>query len=340
MKLTAGRAAGFIEKPDPGLLLYLVYGPDAGMVRENAKALVRAFLPGADAFSLTTLAGEELARDPARLADEMATPPLTGGRRGLHAQDCGDALFPVVDRFLASPPGGGNFAVLEAGALEKRSKLRLRVEDDPRAMAIPCYAEEGAALESRIQSLLRAAGLSAPQPALGRLAGLLPPDRIGLRLELEKLALYAASLGVKTLDLAHVEAALGDGGAEDIDQTVLAAASGEAARLEAQLSRLRASGVAPVALLRAAQRHVLRLYEARARMDAENRSADEAMKALRPPVFFKQENAVRAQLRRWSPAGLERALALLLKAEARAKSSSLPAALIGEKALRDLCGAR
>ena len=81
---------------------------------------------------------------------------------------------------------------------------------------------------------------------------------------------------------------------------------------------------------------MLRLYEARARMEGEGKSADEAMKSLRPPVFFKQENAFRNQLRRFNPRTLECALALLLKAEAQSKSTGTPAELIAEKALRDL----
>ena len=89
-------------------------------------------------------------------------------------------------------------------------------------------------------------------------------------------------------------------------------------------------------MLETALRHALRLYEARAKMDVENRSPDEAMKSLKPPVFFKQEASFRAQLRRWSPKALERAVAMLLRAEAQTKSSGMPAELIAEKALRDL----
>jgi DNA polymerase-3 subunit delta len=187
-----------------------------------------------------------------------------------------------------------------------------------------------------VKNLLQEQGFTATREALSKLTSLLPPDRIGLRLELEKLVTYALNDPQKRITPDIVEACLSDGGEQDMDEAVTAAASGEANKLEKQMKRLQASGSAPVALLRAAQRHMLRLYEARAKMDAEGRSADDAMKSLRPPVFFKQEAAFRAQLRRWSPLSLERALGMLLKAEAQVKSSNMPAELIAEKALRDI----
>lgn len=337
MKLSAAKASAFADKPDTGYRVYLVYGPDAGMVRENTNKLLRAFVPDAtNPFSISALESSVLAKDAARLSDEMASQSLLGGRRCVHVQDAGDEIFGVVDRLLKNLPPGDNVAVIEAGELEKRSKLRARIEEDEHAMALPCYPEEGAALESRIKSILQEQGFTAAREALTRLATLLPPDRIGMRLELEKLVTYALNDPKKMITPQMVELCLSDGGEQDVDEAVMAAASGEAAKLERQLRRLREGGAQPVALLRGAQRQVLRLYEARAKMDAEGRSADEVMKSLRPPVFFKQEAAFRNQLRRWSPLRLERALAMLLKAEALVKSSNLPSELIAEKALRDI----
>jgi DNA polymerase-3 subunit delta len=337
MKLSVAKANGFIDRPDTSLKIYLVYGPDSGMVRENAHKLLKAFVKDInDPFSVCAVESSTLAKDASRFADEMASQSLLGGRRVVHVLDAGDEIFPHIDRFLTSPSPGDSVAILEGGELEKRSKLRARIEEADGCMAIPCYPEEGAALEARVKNLLQEQGFTATREALSKLTSLLPPDRIGLRLELEKLVTYALNDPQKRITPDIVEACLSDGGEQDMDEAVTAAASGEANKLEKQMKRLQASGSAPVALLRAAQRHMLRLYEARAKMDAEGRSADDAMKSLRPPVFFKQEAAFRAQLRRWSPLSLERALGMLLKAEAQVKSSNMPAELIAEKALRDI----
>jgi len=40
MKLAAGRVEGFLRRPDPEIRAVLLYGPDAGLVRERAEALL------------------------------------------------------------------------------------------------------------------------------------------------------------------------------------------------------------------------------------------------------------------------------------------------------------
>ena len=53
-------------------------------------------------------------------------------------------------------------------------------------------------------------------------------------------------------------------------------------------------------------------------------SAAEAMKSLRPPVFYMEQRAFSARLRNWSLAKLSRALDLLLQAECDAKTTGAP----------------
>ena len=72
----------FLAKPSAPAVL--VYGPDAGLVRERVEGLVRASVENpADPFSVVRIESEELAANPARLADEANTVPLFGGRRAV-----------------------------------------------------------------------------------------------------------------------------------------------------------------------------------------------------------------------------------------------------------------
>src|SRR6201998_1772164 len=74
----------FLARPDSGRPIILLYGPDAGLVRERAEALLASAVDDAsDPFSLVKLDGDELAAEPSRLVDEGVTVPLFGGRRAL-----------------------------------------------------------------------------------------------------------------------------------------------------------------------------------------------------------------------------------------------------------------
>ena len=62
----------------------LVYGPDAGLVRERVDALVKASVDDPnDPFAFVRIEGEDLSANPSRLVDEAHTVPLFGGRRAV-----------------------------------------------------------------------------------------------------------------------------------------------------------------------------------------------------------------------------------------------------------------
>ena len=82
MKLTAARINSFLQKPDAAARAVLIYGPDAGLVRERADELAKKIVPDFnDPFRVSILTGSMVADDPARLMDEMAAQALGGGRR-------------------------------------------------------------------------------------------------------------------------------------------------------------------------------------------------------------------------------------------------------------------
>ena len=66
----------FLARPDPGRPIILLYGPDAGLVRERADALIASAVDDPnDPFSLVRLDGDELSAEPSRLVDEAMTIP-------------------------------------------------------------------------------------------------------------------------------------------------------------------------------------------------------------------------------------------------------------------------
>jgi DNA polymerase-3 subunit delta len=337
MKLSVAKAGAFVERPDKNLRLFLLYGPDSGLVRERGAILLKHFAKDvSDPFAVQELEADALHGDAARLHDEMASIPMLGGRRVVRIVEAGDALFSALDKVLGDLPKGDSVAIIEAGELDKRSRLRLRIEDDPVSMAIPCYPEEGPALDKTITDLLKTHGFTPERDALQALVALLPPDRRGVRMEVDKLATYAHGKNPPRITLDDVRAVCGDAGAQETDEAVEAAASGARAQLDHCLTRLTAENTPAVQILRASQRHFLRLYEAASLMREEEMSAAEALKRLRPPVFFKKEALMTRQLQRWKPKQIMAALALLIKAETRAKSSGLPSDRLAEKALRDI----
>jgi DNA polymerase III subunit delta len=309
-KLDARRAGAVLADP-AGFRAVLLHGDGAGLARERAEALVRAVLGGRmdDPFRLAELTREEAAR-PGALAGEAAALAMTGGRRVVRLREATDAHAAPLKDALATP--GESLIVMEGGELAARSKLRAMAEAAPEVAVIACYRERGEELAASLGRMLREEGVQADPAALAWLAARLGEDRMQTRREVEKLALYAGPGG-----RVDEEAALAcgpEGAAADLDAALMAATAGDQAAADRALTAAFAEGANPVALLRAALRHVQRLHEAAV--------AGGDAGVLRPPVFFRHKAAFDRALRLWSPAALEAAGAALLEAEKRTKTTA------------------
>lgn len=317
-KLDARRIPAFLS--DPGnVRIVLVFGEDGGLVRERGEALTRA-VAGDDPFSLVEIPREAVAKDAGLLAAEASTPALTGGRRLVRVRDATDGLANAAKAVLAG--NGPGIVLLEAGSLDGRKGLRAALEKaGPEAAVIACYTETGAALEASIVALLRDFGVSVEPAAAAWMAQRLGEDRLVMRRECEKLALYVGAGGRVTEEDAL--ASLAEGSALDLDAALLAATEGDAPRADRALDAAFAEGAHAVQVVRGALRHVQRL-ELAALAVAKGAAPRDAVDGLRPPVFFKSRPAFERALRLWKPETLAAAGAALLEAERLTKTTGMP----------------
>jgi DNA polymerase III subunit delta len=325
VKLDARRLSGFLQ--DPGSCrAVLLYGEDAGLIRDRAEQLTKA------------VAGR--LQDPFRIAElgratgdaflvEASALSLTGGRRVIRIRDATDALVTPLKTFLA---GSANpLVVLEGAALPARSKLRALLEPAPDGAAIACYALEGRALVESIKGSLAAANVAIAPEALQWVAEHLGVDHGVSRSELDKLALYAGRGGRVELDDALQ--CIGDSAALSLDDAWLAALGGDVAAADRALELSLGEGATPVAVLRSGLGHVQRLHRL-SLIIAGGSSLDEAVQAARPPILFRRVGAVRRALELWSPLKLEAAEDSLVEAEKACKSTGAPDLVICRHAVQ------
>ncbi|MFQ5783640.1 MAG: DNA polymerase III subunit delta [Alphaproteobacteria bacterium] len=330
MKLKGAAVDAFVRSPDPAARVVLLFGPDDGLVRERADAIAGRVVDDlADPFRVAELEPGQLRDDPARLHDEAAALAFTGGRRVVRLRPAGDAQADILKSFLAAPAGDA-LVIVEAGDLPPRSRLRRLFEEAGNAAALPCYLDEGAGLRRLIEDGLAGHGLSAEPAALDALAAALGADRRVTRGELDKLAAYMGE--ARRVNLADVEACIADNAALNLDAIAIAAAGGDLSGLERGLTRAWLEGVPPVSVLRAMTRHLQRLHLAAGRVAA-GASAETALKAFRPRLHFRVEAALRTQIARWNPARTAQAMAIVLDAEIRCKSTGFPGESVCSQAL-------
>ena len=322
MKLDQRQIAGFLR--DPGACrVVLLYGDDEGLIRERAVGLIK-FAAGDlhDPFRVTELSKDQWDQ----LNGEMASFAMMGGRRAIRLRDITDAATDAVRSALAGK--GEALAVLEAPGLGK-GKIRTFVEGAKDAVAIGCYPEEGKALESAVRDLFRENGVSVDAEALAWICENLGGDRAMLRNEVEKLALYAGAGGMVGIETAQLCA--GEGANLAADAGLLAATSGDLQAADSGTERALAEGLNGIALLRMALSHLQKLHLARMAMEEDGMSASDAVRTIRPPVFFRAVPGMTTSVSRWPAEALLRAIEEARQVELASKRTGAAQELLARR---------
>jgi len=310
-----------LDKADPAIRCYLLYGPDESGSRALAARLAKALGEGAERIDLEPGA---LKSDPARLADEAAALSMFGGARHIRVEGAGDECLAAVEALLEAP-AAGNPVVLIAGALRKDAKLVKRVDGDPAGMAFASYPPEARDTAQLAVATGRELGLRIDPDTARLLAEAAGGDRAILAQELEKLALYADAAPDRPREAtpAMIEAIGADAGEADLTRVIDAVFSGDAAMLDRELARAAAEGQEGIPILRAAMRRLLAMAPIRAEIER-GASPRTAMERAGRALFWKDRDAVARDIVRWPANKIATALDRLAAAERLLKTSNGP----------------
>jgi ergothioneine biosynthesis protein EgtB len=155
--------------------------------------------------------------------------------------------------------------------------------------------------------------------------------------EKTRIVLDAAPEAPKSLERSHLAALGADSAEEDLGLLVQAIIAGNGSAAERQLRLLEGSSAIPA--LRALARRLLQMAEARAAVDA-GQQPQAAVKALRPPIFWKDVDMVAASLGRWPMPRIRQALAALLAGEQAIKTPRSPGDTAGWQVIAALAQPR
>lgn len=320
----------FLARPDAGRPIILLYGPDAGLVRERADALIASAVDDPnDPFSLVKLDGDELSAEPSRLVDEAMTVPLFGGRRAIRIRAGSRSFASGVDT-LAEIGVKDCRIVIEAGELRPESPLRKACEKAKTAVAIGCYPDTERDLAKLMDDELRIANLRIAPDARAALMSLLGGDRQASRNELRKLTLYAHGRGEITLE--DVMSVVADASELKLDPIVDGAFAGRPDIVETEFAKAMIAGTYPGVIISAAQRQAAWLHKS-ALAIADGTPASAVLDGGFPRLHFSRKPAVETALRNFSVTRLAGIIEQLATAALDTRKQSTLAAAIAQRTL-------
>ncbi len=330
----AHQAEQFLRTLDSKYKAILVFGTDAGLISERARAAAQRLASGGG--EVLRIEDGDLETDADRLIVELQTLPMFGGPKVIHTRASRrvttNVLKPILEQQMLVAS-----LVVEAGSLTPSDAMRALFEKSPVAAAIACYADEGRDLDSLVRDTLKEAGLTISTAAQQALVSRLGADRALSRGELDKLVLYAR--GKTEIDIEDVDAIVGDASELAIEKVILAAASGRPDVAVEEYDRVIAAGESPQVVILFLQRYFQRLHRLRTALES-GKSLDDALRLLRPPIHFKTRPLIEAHCRAWTSASLRDALSKISEtAKAARLNSALEATLAGQLALDLAAGA-
>lgn len=300
----------FLQRSAAGYRLFLLYGPDRGLVSERASALAGTFgIPLDDPFAVVKMDATGL-QGAGSLLDEVNAIGLFGGEKlvWMRGASTEKALIDALQFLAADPPVGARL-IVEAGDLRKGAALRKVGESSRTVASIACYSDDARGLQALIDKELSEAGLRISPAGRERLMDALGGDRMASRNELRKLALYC--LGKDMVDEDDVLGIVGDASAISVDDAVDAVLKGDPDALLHAMKKITTSKTPPFLVLQACLRQFQQLDVMRAEMDANRQPPGQVVATLGRGLHFRRKPVVEAALKHWTAPAIRRELSRL-----------------------------
>jgi DNA polymerase III subunit delta len=302
---------GFLAKSAKHYRIFVIYGPDRGLVAERASAIASATgVDLTDGFALIRLDVSDVQSDPGRLIDEVNAFGLFGGQKLIWIRGAANEkqLIDGLSHLAAHPPEG-SYLLVEAGDLKKGSGLRKVAEGERSIACIACYQDDARALNALIDAELATANLRITPAARELLLDSIGGDRIASRNEIQKLILYC--MNDELIDEKHVLEIVGDASAVSTDEVVDAVLSGDPDTFLHAVQKVIASKTAVFLVLQGTMKQIQLLETMRLEMDERQQQAAQVMQSLGRGIHFKRKPIIEKALRNWNSTDLARESARL-----------------------------
>jgi DNA polymerase-3 subunit delta len=288
-------AERYIDQPDRDHFLFLVFGPDQGLIVERSRRLLaKAGGEGSARRDVVDLSGDEIASDPLLLADEANSIGLFDGpRRALRIILGAKSILPALELLERAPPTD-SLIVLIAGDLRRDAPIRKWIEARPFAAAIECALDDARDIQRLLDSELKRANLAIEPEARDILSEALGDDRLSTRSEIEKLLLYAR--GQSTVTVEQINNLLLDASTVDLDALMSATFGGRPEAIVEVTSKVSFADIDANRLFATLLRYALAFQRARGEIEGGGSRDDGLQQLLRMINGFRRRDQIAREL--------------------------------------------
>lgn len=336
MNFKQAQLESFCKNPNLDVKCVILFGSNEGTIALLLKKCTEAVCGSVqDAFRYASLDMSEISKDGQEIYAEYYAQSLMGGRRSIVVKNADNNLAAVLKNMIPDTKSD-NLLIICSSSLNTKSSLITWAKDRADVIIVGCYGDREENISESAAALLREQGLTFDTAALQVLCSRLSPDRKVNQGEIEKLAMYLGER--KNVTIADVKAAVSDVAGANYEDFCYYTAGGEVLKACAMFDRLLKEGEEPATIIRQLTYHFNKILGCAAQLES-GKSADEAVKSLRPPLMFYRKNSFMQQLRIWTRERLLGALSMLYDCERDCKTTNLPAEQVASYCVMRISGA-
>ena len=211
--------------------------------------------------------------------------------------------------------------IIKSDNLDKRSKIRNFFEKHKKHAAIPCYEDDIRSTMNLLTNFQADNQIKFDRDVKDYLLQNLSSDRLISKNELEKILLIIGNEKNQEIELGDIQKVLNDGSSISINIINEHVMYGKVNQVSKILYKKFDEGTNAVAIIRSLLNYLVRVNKTQIELKKTS-NFDEAIKQLRPPVFWKDKDGFRNHCSIWPTKDILHYIEILLEAEYLCKTQS------------------
>ena len=308
---------------------YLIYGPNEGLVRENIDTLYKTFSNESECEKLY-ITSKQLDEDPTVLQNEISSISMFSPKKFIVLESLKEKHSVLIEDCLKENYEK-IFLIIKLDNLNKNSKIRKIYETSKNHYALACYDDDIKNLSSLLEKFQKKHNIKFDNDVKNFLLSNLSNDRMVIKNELEKI-LLSLSEKDQRLDIEKLRYILNDSAHTDFQQINNLILFGNSEKGSKSLEKLFNLGTSPLAVLKSFNNYIMRIRLTQVEL-SKGKQFDEAIKVLRPPIFWKEKPDFKRHCLMWPANIIENIINEVLNAEIKCMSNNIIAKEQCEKVL-------
>ena len=308
---------------------FLLYGPNEGLIRENIDVIYKRFSREANCEKIN-VNGKQLDESVSILNDEISTISLFNEKKFIILDSAKEKHVSIIEDAL-SLDFKNTCMVVKQDNLTKSSKIRKLYETSKNHFSLACYDDDIKVLSSLLENFQKEHNITFDSDIKSFLLNNLSNDRMVIKNELEKI-LLSLNKEDRKVDIERLRDILQDSSNTDFQQINNSILFGNTKKGSKSLEKLFNLGTNPIAILKSFNNYIMRIRLTQVEL-SKGKQFDEAIKVLRPPVFWKEKSDFKRHCLMWPANVIDNIINEVLNSEIKCMTNNIIAKEQCEKTL-------